>query len=94
MWRRLLNLIMRYLRIVRKNEQKVITIGDYIEINQPEIYEKLLHWKRTSREARIKDVTKQVLEASKAEGYWARLQNEPPKPGRGGVLPWEKEVEF
>jgi hypothetical protein len=94
MWRRLLNLIMRYLRLIRKSEQKFVTIGDYIEINQPEIYEKLLHWKKTSREAKAKDITEQVLQASKAEGYWAKIQSERPKPGRGGILPWEKEVEF
>lgn len=102
MWRRLLNFIMRYLRIIQKSEQKFVTIGDYINENQPEIYEKLLHWNRTCRDkraeefakARVKDITEQVLQASKAEGYWARLQNEPPKPGRGGILPWEKEVEF
>lgn len=102
MWRRFLKIIMRYLRIIRDNEQIFITIGDYIYENQPEVYNKLLQWNRTCREkqaeefakARVRNITKQVLKARKPEGFWARLQSESPKPGRGGLLPWETELDL
>ena len=83
---------MRYIQMARKS-QNIITIGEYIHQRQPKVFKIL--YKRFK--LHLKDVTELVLVAadiSGADKQYQYLMQERPKPGRGGLLPWEKEEEL
>ena len=83
---------MRYIQMARKS-QNIITIGEYIQQRQPKVFKIL--YKRFKLQ--LKDVTELILAAadiSGADKQYQYLMQERPKPGRGGLLPWEKEEEL
>ena len=83
---------MRYIQMARKS-QNIITIGEYIQQRQPKVFTIL--FKRFK--LHLKDVTELILAAadiSGADKQYQYLMQERPKPGRGGLLPWEKEEEL
>ena len=83
---------MRYIQMARKS-QNIITIGEYIHQRQPKVFKIL--YKRFK--LHLKDVTELILVAadiSGADKQYQYLMQERPKPGRGGLLPWEKEEEL
>ena len=82
---------MKYTRIQRRTTENFITIGEFLQESQPNILQKLY------RGFRLKDVTELILAAadiSGADKQYQYLMQERPKPGRGGLLPWEKEEEL
>ena len=84
---------MKYTRIQRRSTEEFITIGDYIQQSQPSIFQEL-YWKF---KLYVKDVTELILTAADVRGadkQYQYLMQERPKPGRGGLLPWEKEEEL
>ena len=83
---------MRYIQMARKS-QSIMTIGEYIQQRQPKVFTIL--FKRFK--LHLKDVTELILVAadiSGADKQYQYLMQERPKPGRGGLLPWEKEEEL
>ena len=83
---------MRYIQMARKS-QNIITIGEYIQQRQPKVFTIL--FKRFK--LHLKDVTELILVAadiSEADKQYQYLMQERSKPGRGGLLPWEKEEEL
>jgi len=83
----------KYTRIQRRSTEEFITIGDYIQQSQPSIFQEL-YWKF---KLYVKDVTELILTAADVRGankQYQYLMQERPKPGRGGLLPWEKEEEL
>ncbi len=83
---------MRYIQMARKS-QNIITIGEYIQQRQPKVF--MILYKRFK--LHLKDVTELILVAadiSGADKQYQYLMQERPKPGRGGLLPWEKEEEL
>ena len=83
---------MRYIQMARKS-QNIITIGEYLQQRQPKVFKIL--FKRFK--LHLKDVTELILVAadiSGADKQYQYLMQERPKPGRGGLLPWEKEEEL
>ena len=83
---------MRYIQMARKS-QNIITIGEYIHQRQPKVFKIL--YKRFK--LHLKDITELILVAadiSGADKQYQYLMQERPKPGRGGLLPWEKEEEL
>lgn len=79
---------MKYIRIQYENNTNFITIGEYIQQNQPNIFQKIyLKFKLY-----VKDVTEQILAAadiSGADKHYRNVMQERPRPGRGGLLPGE-----
>ncbi len=61
-----------------------ITFGEYIRETQPAEYALLLMKKEAPKAREI------TFEAAEATGFWARLQSERPRPGRGGLLQGER----
>ena len=57
----------------------MITIGEYVSWKQPGIAQKLYRWVE-----RMKVPTLPFW-------YWKKIMEEPPRPGRAGLLPWEVE---
>jgi hypothetical protein len=93
---------MKYIRLQRSHYEGIIAIGEYIQETEPNIYLRLklfevsMYFKITAKIAaeRIRDVTEQVLQAadiSSKNKFYARLMQERPLPGRGGLLRGEKE---
>lgn len=85
---------MRYTKIKRDEYEGFITIGEYIFKTDPETF-KQLH-----RTYLMKD-TEQCLSKSMNESWLIlatfqakQLMTERPKPGRGGLLPWETEADL
>lgn len=81
---------MKHTQIQRSHIEDFITIGQYIEQKQPSIFQKLYRKFRLY----IKDVTEQILAAadiSGADKHYRNVMQERPRPGRGGLLPGEKE---
>ena len=84
---------MKYTRIQRRDYGEFVTIGEYIKERQPNIFQKLYR----KFKLYVKDVTELILTAADVRGVDKRYQylmQERPKPGRGGLLPWEKEEEL
>ncbi len=84
---------MKYTRIQRRSTEEFITIGDYIQQSQPSIFQEL-YWKF---KLYVKDVTELILTAADVRGADKRYQHlmqERPRPGRGGLLPGEKEEDL
>jgi len=83
----------KHIRIQYKNNTGFITIGEYIQQLQPNIFRQL----RLKFKLYIKDVTDLVLASADIAGrdkYYKSIMQERPKPGRGGLLPGEKEGEL
>jgi hypothetical protein len=83
---------MRYIQMARKS-QNIITIGEYIHQRQPKVFKIL--YKRFK--LHLRDITELILVAadiSGADKQYQYLMQERPKPGRGGLLPWEKEEDL
>lgn len=83
---------MRYIQMTRKS-QSIITIGEYLQQRQPKVFKVL--YKRFK--LHLKDVTELILVAADISGVdkqYQYLMQERPKPGRGGLLPWEKEEDL
>lgn len=84
---------MRYIQI-HYRRYLFITIGEYVQIQQPAIYKKL-----NGKKPKIpnkKDVTELILQSdiSGADRYIRNIMTEKPKGGRGGLLPGEKEEDL
>lgn len=83
---------MKYTQIQRKS-QDFITIGEYIKETQLSVYRRLYK----EFKLYIKSITELVTAAADVSGIdkqYARLMEERPKGGRGGLLPGEKEEEL
>lgn len=84
---------MKYTRIQRITTENFITIGEYIQQSQPSIFQEL-YWKF---KLYVKDVTELILTAADVRGadkQYQHLMQERPRPGRGGLLPGEKEEDL
>lgn len=81
---------MRYVYIER-NYEGIITVGEYVAATNLETYRRL---KAITTKKAIKDITNEILAAADVTGrdkYYETVMKERPKPGRGGLLPKEKE---
>ena len=81
---------MKYTRIQRRTTENFITIGEFLQESQPDIFQKLYR----KFKLYIKDVTDRILAAADVSGVYKQYQylmQERPKPGRGGLLPGEGE---
>ena len=79
---------MKYTRIQRRTTENFITIGEFLQESQPDIFQELYR----KFKLYIKDVTDRILAAADVSGVDKRYQyvmQERPKPGRGGLLPGE-----
>jgi hypothetical protein len=65
-----------------------ITFGEYIQETQPAEYALLLMMKEAPKAREI------IFEAADISGFWARLQTERPRPGRGGLLRGERGMDL
>lgn len=84
---------MRYIFLQQRSED-IITIEEYIKMNQPEIYMLLLRFRLNKRKI---DVTERILMAADVTGIHKKykyIMEERPKGGRGGLLKGEKEEEL
>ena len=84
---------MKYTRIQRRTTENFITIGEFLQESQPNIFQKLYR----KFKLYIKDVTDRILAAvdvSGADKQYQHLMQERPRPGRGGLLPGEKEEDL
>lgn len=84
---------MKYTRIQRRTTENFITIGEFLQESQPNIFQILYR----KFKLYIKDVTELVLTAADVRGadkLYQYLMQERPKPGRGGLLPGEKEEDL
>ena len=82
---------MKYTRFQRRTTENFITIGEFLQESQPNILQKLY------RGFRLKDVTELILTAADVRGankQYQHLMQERPRPGRGGLLPGEKEEDL
>jgi hypothetical protein len=80
----------KYTRIQRRTTENFITIGEFLQESQPDILQKLYRGFRLY----VKDVTELILTAADVRGADKRYQHlmqERPRPGKGGLLPGEKE---
>lgn len=84
---------MKYTQIQRGNIESIITIGEYIQETAPEVFIRLL-LEFTMKDEIIKGVRITVRRAGKAIAELARIMKEPPKPGKGGLLPGETEKDL
>ena len=87
--------MMRYTKINRVEFEGFITIGEYIFKTDPETF-KQLH-----RTYLMKHDMEQYLSNTMGESWPVlatfqvkQLMTERPKPGRGGLLPWETEEDL
>ena len=81
---------MKYTRIQRRTTENFITIGEFLQESQPDIFQKLYR----KFKLYIKDVTELILTAASISGrdkQYQHLMQERPKSGRGGLLPGEGE---
>ena len=73
--------------------EALITVGEYIRQLQPDIFQLLCQKFNIC----AKDITQQIIaavnivERDKQYARYARIMQERPKPGRGGLLPGEGE---
>lgn len=73
--------------------EALITVGEYIRQLQPDIFQFLCQKFNIC----AKDITQQIIaavnivERDKQYARYARIMQERPKPGRGGLLPGEGE---
>lgn len=84
---------MKYTRFQRRTTENFITIGEFLQESQPDIFQKLYR----KFKLYIKDVTAIITAAADISGkdkHYASVMTERPKPGRGGLLPGEKEGEL
>jgi len=84
---------MRYIFLQQRSED-IITIEEYIKMNQPEIYMLLLRFRLNKRKI---DVTERILMAADVTGAdkkYKYIMEERPKGGRGGLLSGEKEEDL
>ena len=84
---------MKYTRFQRRTTENFITIGEFLQESQPDIFQKLYR----KFKLYIKDVTDRILAAADVSGVYKRYQyvmQERPKPGRGGLLPGEGEEDL
>ena len=84
---------MKYIQIQRSSYEGIITIGEYLKLRQLNTYI-ALHLMMREMSKRSKDVTEQIIAAADVSGaskHYARIMQERPLPGRGGLLPGEKE---
>ena len=84
---------MKYTRIQRRTTENFITIGEFLQESQPNIFQILYR----KFKLYIKDVTELVLAATDISGrdkHYAKIMTERPKGGRGGLLPGEKEEDL
>ena len=84
---------MKYTRIQRRHAEEFITIGEFLQESQPDIFQKLYR----KFKLYIKDVTELVLTAADISGkdkQYQSIMQERPKSGRGGLLPGEKEEDL
>lgn len=82
---------LRYAYIQRKQHEPIGTIGEYIQLTDPEAYAKLVSFIGRSK---MRDITELVIAAADISGaskYFQRVMTERPRPGRGGLLPGENE---
>lgn len=82
---------MKYTRIQRRTTENFITIGEFLQESQPNIFQILYR----KFKLYIKDVTELVLTAADISGVDKRYQHlmqERPRPGKGGLLPEEGEA--
>ncbi|HHW03397.1 MAG TPA: hypothetical protein GXX35_11435 [Thermoanaerobacterales bacterium] len=86
---------MKYLKLQRKNYGVMITIGEYIKITDPVIYDELITFmaieiiQKTEAWKRLSDITNIVLQTAEVYGedkFYEKIMQERPKPGRGGLL--------
>ncbi|AYO30243.1 hypothetical protein D2962_06075 [Biomaibacter acetigenes] len=89
---------MKYLKLQRKNYGVMITIGEYIKITDPVIYDRLITFmaieiiQKIEAWKRLSDITNLVLAAADVSGvdkHYQYIMQERPRPGRGGLLPGE-----
>ncbi|WP_422447830.1 hypothetical protein [Thermoanaerobacterium sp. DL9XJH110] len=89
---------MRYIQIQRKHTESFITIGEYIKITDPVIYDRLITFmaieiiQKIEAWKRLSDITNLVLAAADVYGvdkHYQYIMQERPRPGRGGLLPGE-----
>ncbi len=97
---------MKPIRLQKNGDDGIITIGEYIKIMQPWTYinlkllcgklllaEKVIDVTKQIAE-KTRDITEQILAAadvSEIDKQYARIMQERPFPGRGGLLRGEKE---
>lgn len=84
---------MKYTRIQRRDHGEFITIGEYIQQSQPNIFKKFYYGFKLY----VRDVTQRVLAAADISGkdkQYQHLMQERPKSGRGGLLMGEKEEDL
>lgn len=84
---------MKYTRIQRTNTEEFITIGEFLQESQPDIFQKLYR----KFKLYVKDVTELILTAADVRGadkLYQYLMQERPKSGRGGLLPGEREEDL
>ena len=84
---------MKYTQIQRRTTENFITIGEFLQESQPNIFQKLYR----KFKLYVKDVTELILTAADVRGADKRYQHlmqERPRPGRGGLLPGEKEEDL
>ena len=84
---------MRYTKIQRNHTEDFITIGEYIKERQPNIFQELYR----KFKLYVKDVTELILTAADVRGadkQYQHLMQERPRPGKGGLLPGEKEEDL
>lgn len=90
------------MKIIREEENGIITVEEYVLYKQPEVYAILKNYRRYVREQkviefarrRVQDITEEILKAASVEGkdrFYDSIMKERPKPGRGGLLSGEKE---
>ena len=85
---------MRYTKIKRDEFEGFITIGEYIFKTDPETFKQL------QRTYLMKDIEQYL--SKQMNKSWPilatfqakQLMTERPKPGRGGLLPWETEKDL
>ncbi len=84
---------MKYTQIQRRDYGEFVTIGEYIKERQPNIFQELYR----KFKLYVKDVTELILAAADifgADKQYARIMQERPHPGRGGLLHGEKEEDL
>jgi len=85
---------MRCIRLQRNNYGDIITIGEYVKYKQPAVFKTLNIRFILTILNKTKNVTEKVLQTtdiSFEDKSYVILMSERPKPGKGGLLAWEKE---
>jgi|LSQX01.2.fsa_nt_gb hypothetical protein len=87
---------MRYI-LLQQRSKNIITIGEYIKEQQPKVFMLLQFLKQKAVRAAGRDVTELILTAADVRGadkQYQHLMQERPRPGKGGLLPGEKEEDL